>query len=152
MDYKGIGMLSWRLGSYLFDVASDILNGLRFLHESRNKTVNGIINSTNEGPFLRSELKFYNFSNGHQEVEINKPDTIWGVVSLSLVVMPGLVLGVVAGMILIAEDWKDCCRWIRALFALVHGAFFPVIVPIIFIYNIGRMMLKKKRLMLSFGS
>ena len=144
MDYKGIGLLSWKLGSYCFDVGSDILNGLSFLHDSRNTTVNVIFNSTIEGSFLHNETKFYNLSERYQEVEITKPDTIWGVLSLSLVFMPGLILGVAAGMGFIADDWKKCRSWMGALFWLVVGAFFPVIVPFIFIYNIVRMMLKKE--------
>ena len=133
-------------GSYCFDVGSDILNGLSFLHESRNTTIKGMFNSTNEGPFLHNETKFYNLSNGYQEVEISKPDTIWGILSLrlSLVFMPGLIFGVVGGMGVIADDWKNCFSWMVLLFRLAIGVFGPVIVPFIFIYNIGRMMLKKE--------
>lgn len=146
MDYKSIGILLMKLGSYCFDVGSDILNGLHFLHNSRNTAINGIFNSTTEGTLLHNETKFYNLSEGSQEVEINKPDTIWGTLTLSwstLVFVPGITYGVIVGIGYIVEGWKKCGIWIRALGFLSFSAFFPVIVPIYFMKNIGRLMLKK---------
>ena len=124
MDYINLILLLWKFGSYCFDVVSDILNGLSFLHESRNTTVNGIFNTVNDGPFLHNETKFYNVSDRYPEVQIERPDTIWGVLSLSFVFMPGLIYGVVAGMAGIAENWKDCCKWMGVLFFVLSVSFY----------------------------
>ena len=118
-----------KLGSYCFDVGSDILNGINLLQESRFTAVNGIFNSTTEdtflqnetkfynfsarnqegratavngifnlateSPFLQNETKFYNVSNGNQENVTGRPDTIWGALTLTFVLMPGLIFGVI---------------------------------------------------------
>ena len=72
MDYQRIGMLLFKLGSYCFDVGSDIVNGLSFLHESRNSAVNGTLNSTTEEPFFYNGTKIYNISGSFEEDEIYK--------------------------------------------------------------------------------
>ena len=54
--------------------------------------------------------------------------------------MPGLFVAVAYGMGHIVADLRECKNWKGSLYFLVVGAFFPVIVPFIFIYNIGRMM------------
>ena len=54
--------------------------------------------------------------------------------------MPGLFVAVAYGMGHIVADLRECKNWKGSLYFLVGGAFFPVIVPFIFIYNIGRMM------------
>ena len=146
MDYKGIGLLLWQLGSYCFDVVTDVLNGASFLNEKRNTTVNGIFNSTNGDPFFLNETKFYNLSEEIQEVEISKADTIWGVLTLALAFTPGLIFGVSLSMGAITNLRRTKCRknigsWIMWLSFFFF--FFPVIVPTFIITNIVMKMLKK---------
>jgi len=124
MDYKNIAIHLYKLASYCFDVGSDIATGVDFL-KGRNYS---------EG----------NGTNVLEEDQSTIPDTAWGAVTLSLVFMPGLILGVAFGMGFIARDWKNCGNWMKALFLLVLSTFWPVIVPFDFLHNIVRMMKKKE--------
>jgi len=126
-DYKNIAALSFKLASYCFDVGSDVATGVHFLQGGHGSEGNGT-----------------NITYALDEDQSTDPDTAWGAVTLSLVFIPGLILGVVFGMGVIADDWKKCKTWMGALLILVVCTFCPVIVPLIFIYNIIRIMQHKE--------
>ena len=136
MAYKGIIMLSVRLVSYCFDVGSDVVNGIRFL-QAHTHTIP-------EDPLLQNETKFYNTCYQFDGDGAHQPETVWGALTLTFVFLPGMVIGVVYGMRVIAKNWKDCNNWMFALFWWFCIAIFPICFPLYITYNIGRLILKKE--------
>ena len=98
MDYKTLAIQCYKFGSLLFDVGSDIVNGLNFLNSDGNGT------STEEQLVLNNTLRYG-----------DRVDTAWGALTITLIFIPGLVMGFVVAIGTIVEDWKDCVNWFLGL-------------------------------------
>jgi len=79
-------------GSSTFDISSDIINSLNFLgYFNRTKIENfpyTLENATDIGYQFNNDLT-RNYSNGQDDIHI-----IWGVMSLSLIFVPGILFGI----------------------------------------------------------
>ena len=126
------------LGSSSFDMGSDLVNGLTFLeyfvptneNSSSFNSSFSIENNINKTVVISEVPSEYNEDRVHQ---------IWGILSVLLIFVPGIVYG-------FPEMISDICKrkWYNAFSVLFFCIFFPVVFIFIQLYAIIKICRKKE--------
>ena len=134
MHFAALGKHTLTFSSSLFDVVSDVINSLNFMGYYKNSTQIDV-RLTDETKDSNSSILYHNHSNvcsltfGSDVEENGAVHQIWGIVSMILVFLPGIISGFLLVVIMFFETVSRCnCKMFGyALIALLISLTFPFV-------------------------